>query len=504
MMTDEKTKLAIAIARAKAAQGARTPEMEANRQRAMAGDFYMGPERGFITEQEASVGQPTQATAAARSVLQGSMLGYGDEITAGLQSAMSNQSYKDAIAAERGRIKAGEEAFPKTTTTAEIGGAFLTPVPPVAKPATAIATGTAAGMLYASGKAEGGDRIDAAVSAAPESFLFSSGAVVAQKALGAIASKAKNFKLPATKARLARLQKIAPKLRARVQQFENNPTVFTAKAVRDAAYEAVDNSDFRFPKDQFDDAVSRIRSDMDSFKSGYVRGDTKAEAALSLLEKNAGRDMKLSEIDNVRKRLMKRWVKADDAEAETIMSMVGVIDDLIENSGGGDAMRAAREAHKTYMRLDFLEKAFEKAADRSSVTYAGGNQYNNYAKVFERILSNEKQSRMFTPEMLAFMRKAIDAPIGERTLRKLGKLSPDGNGMMLALSVIGGSVEPSTLAAFGAGALAKQKTDRAMMSRADQMLRLAAGIPLDAAAPFGGVSTNLATGAAVAGPMALE
>lgn len=487
-------------AEARRAQGVRTPEMQQNRERALAGDLYMGPEQGFVTDRQASVTPatpPSQFDTAVRSGLQGSMLGYGDEITGALRSAITpGLSYGDAVQSERALLSAGESAYPKTATAAEIGGAFLTPAPAVTSVPKAVATGTAAGMTYASGKADDGDRLGAAVSALPESFLFSAGAVAAQRAVAGGVNALKNAQLPSTKARLARLQKVSGKLRAMAQRFEQSPTVANARRVRDAAYDAVDRSPFRFTKAQFDDLVSRVEADMASPNSGYVPKDTKAEAALDLLHKNQGRDMKLSELDNVRKRLMKRWVKADDAEAETIMSMVREIDGLIDGGGGGDAMRAAREAHKTYLRLDHLEKAFEKAASRSSVTYAGGNQYNNYAKVFEKILSDPKQARMFTPEMLDFMNKAIDAPLSERLQRKLGKLSPDGNGLMLALSVIGGSVEPSTLAAFGAGAGAKALSDRTMLRKADDMMRLAAGLP---PVPVSATPGQISIGAAVAG-----
>lgn len=466
------------------------------------GDIYMGPEQGFISDEQARgmpANAPSRLDTVVRSGLQGSLLGYGDEVTAAIQSATTpGLSYGDAVSGERAKVAAGEERFPKTAVASEIAGAFMTPAPPVTSPAKAFATGAAGGMVYASGKADDGDRLGAAVSAAPESFLFSAGAIGAQSLIGKGMDAAKRLRLPANKQRLERLQKISGKLRGSVQRFETNPTVVNAKRVRDATYEAVDKSNFKFTKEQFDDALGEIYSYMQSPKSGYVKGDTKAEGALSLLEKNWGSDMKLSQVDDVRKRLMKRWVKADDAEAETIMEMVRQIDNLIDNSGGGDIMKAAREAHKTYMRLDFLEKAFEKAANRSSVTYAGGNQYNNYAKVFEKILSSEKQRRMFTPEMLEFMERAVSAPVSERVLRKLGKLSPDGNGLMLALSVIGGSVEPATIGAFGAGAAAKLKTDRAMMSRADDMMRLAAGLPIEQPAGSS-VSTGLATGSAVAG-----
>lgn len=408
-----------------------------------------------------------------RSFAQGQTFGYGDEIVGNLRALTSGNSPEYEVGMERARLAKGEEKYPTQSTLAEIGGAFAMPGAAAAKPSQAIALGTAGGMAYASGKAEGGgaERSTAAVNALPQSLLFSAGATTAQRLMSGALKK----------------------LAGRVQE---KPSTGSAKRLRDAAYDAVDNSGFRFTRQEFDDALTEVYRRLESPDSAYVKGDPKVERALKVLEKNWDRDLTLSQVDNVRKRLMKTWAAAGPDEADSIMDMVSVIDDLIENSGGGPTMQAAREAHKTYMRLDMLEKAFEKASNNTSVTGSGGNTYNNYARVFKNILSDERKARMFTPEMRQFMQKAIDTPASEAALRKLGKLSPDGNGLMLALSVIGGSIEPSSLAAFGMGAGAKAISDRKMLAHADDMMRLAAGLPPKAPTV---TPTQIPTAAAIAG-----
>lgn len=393
-----------------------------------------------------------------RSAAQGATFGYGDEIVGRLRAMTSGNSPEYEVGMERARLEQGEEQFPVQSTLAEIGGAIATPGAAVTSPAKAIGLGTAGGMAYASGKEEGGldERSTAAVNAAPESLLFSAGGVAAQRMLS------KGF------------QRL-------IKGVQEKPSSGALRTLRDRAYKAVDESGFTFTKEQFDKALSQVYAELDAPGSAYVKGDPKVERALRLVEKNWGEDLTLGQLDNVRKRLMKTWASAGPDEADAIMDIVGVVDDLIDNSGGGPIMQAAREAHKTYMRVDLLEKAFQKAENSTNVSGSGGNIYNNYGRVFKNILANEKQARVFTPEMRQFMQAAIDAPASEEMMRKLGKLSPDGNGLMLALSVISGSIEPSLFAVSGAGAGAKVLSDRKMAARVEDMMRLAAGMPVSQA-----------------------
>jgi len=63
----------------------------------------------------------------ARSAGQGLTFGFGDEITAGVRSVFSDDTYDDAVADERAKLAAFREQHPKTAYGTEIGTSLLVP-----------------------------------------------------------------------------------------------------------------------------------------------------------------------------------------------------------------------------------------------------------------------------------------------------------------------------------------------------------------------------------------
>ena len=408
--------------------------------------------------------------AAARSALQGQTFGYGDELVGGVTAALTGNSPEFETARERRRLAQGETDFPGQSMGAEIGGAVAMPGAVVKSAPAAVAAGTAAGTAYASGKAEGGleERSTAAIRELPSSLFFSAASVPAQRLLSRFA-------------------------RGKVKR----PSADVLRVEKNAAYKAVDQSGFRFSEDEMLDLAAGIEKRLADPSSPYVRGDTVTERAFALIEKNLGGEKTISEVDALRSRLLKRWSRADGPEQDAIMDMVAAMDDLIETkAGASEVLGTAREAYKKYMRVDFLEAAFQKAADNTQVTGSAGNIYNNYGRVFKNILNDPKQRRMFTEEQQEWMRAAMGTTLPEDVARKIGKLSPDGNGLMLALTAIGGAIDPTLIAVGGAGAAAKMVADRKMIDRVDDILGIAGGV--QPRAPIG-TPTQLPGVAAVAG-----
>ena len=413
-----------------------------------------------------------------RSGLQGVSAGYGDEAVGQAYSLLSGNSPAFEQEKERRRVELGDETYPVQSALSEIGGALAMPATAIKSIPAAIGLGTASGMAYASGKARPGERIDAAKDAAVPSAIFSALAVP--------------------------IQRIAQKgVRAVFNSAQKRPTLGALKAARDTAYKAVDESTFQFSADDYDGVLTRIYSDLADPTGPYVKGASKkTDAALNIIERNWGDGIPLTKVDNIRKSLWKIWKSADDDEATSILRMINAIDDMVDNAPGATPIvEAAREANKTFKRVEFLQAEFDKAARNTQVTGSGGNIYNNYARVFKNILNNPNKSRNFSGEQLAFMQKAIDTNIGDDMLRKLGKLSPDGNGLMLALNVIGGSIDPKLWAVGGLGGAAKALSDRAMGNKVDDVLSIAAGAPVRIP---GSTPSNFPGAAAIGGLLATE
>lgn len=415
-------------------------------------------------------GRPMEAV---RSVTQGMTAGYGDEMTAGITSMLSGNSYGYERGMEQARLDKGEEAHPWQSAIAEIGGALAVPGATMTSIPKAIAAGTGMGMLYGSGKAKPGEsRAGEAAAAFGPSLVASTIAAPAQFWLSKVAN---------------RLFKGAQK----------RPTLATLSAAEKQAYKEVSQSGFRFSKVDYDDMLSGIYQKMDDPASPYVKGMTKPESALRFIEKNWGDEMTLEQVDNVRSRLWKFWNSADPVEETVILDMIQSMDDMIDaQAGATPLLQAARQASKQRRGLEYLEEAFKKAERNTSVSGSGGNKYNNFGRVFRDILNNDTKRRMFAPEAIKAMEAAIQPGREQELLRKLGKLSPDGNGLMLMLNTIGYHIDPSLLGMGAVGAGAKIAADRKQAKAVDDILGIVAGAP--PAVP-GAASTAVQGAAAVGG-----
>jgi hypothetical protein len=142
-----------------------------------------------------------------RSVVgQGMLLGWGDEAFARARS-IGGEDYETALEDERAKVKQFGHENPLTATVGEIGGGFLTPgMGVLAKPAAttigAIWQGAKLGMgfgaVHGAGSAEGdvADRVEGAGKGAAFGTVLGGAAPVATRAVGALATKAKDAIMP--------------------------------------------------------------------------------------------------------------------------------------------------------------------------------------------------------------------------------------------------------------------------------------------------------------------
>jgi hypothetical protein len=132
--------------------------------------------------------------------------------------------------------------------------------------------------------------------------------------------------------------KVFRKLSAKAPSIEN------LRAAKTAAYSAADNAGITFTGAE----MSKLESDVKAAlaQTNYVPGtDTQTDATLKLLERWAGKDMKLGQLDKLRQDLYRR-VKAAPNEVG-IYEAIDAIDTLIaSNSSADDLMTAARIASR--------------------------------------------------------------------------------------------------------------------------------------------------------------
>ncbi len=255
---------------------------------------------------------------------------------------------------------------------------------------------------------------------------------------------------------------------------QKQPTLTALKSAKRVAYRAVDASGETFSGDD----MTRLHQTVsDAFDAGhYVEEvDNASRAVLKVLERRSGKDTTLSQLDGIRQSMWARYRSAKDQPQ--ILDAIKALDDVIEErAGASELMGAARAANSRFAKYQLLDDAFQKAADQTASTGSGGNILNKYRQAVTGIVNNPNKARWFSQEELGVMREFIHGSVSENALRKIGKLSPNGNGLMMALHVFGGiQTGGATLPVMVAGSGAKSLADRSAMKGAEKVKSMLAG-----------------------------
>lgn len=413
---------------------------------------YFPNDQGQLTSRELIKGhtKPSRFDAVGQGYLDGYTLNSMDEIQGATQG-------RYAMEKTRARQDVNRESYPGLTATGTLMGYVGSPVNQILpgtgtiKGATAVAAGT--GAVDAGMRAEGdiAERGKDALTGGVTSALF-----------GAALSSA--FKGGESAVRsLYRAKNKAPTLK----QLKNKKT---------AAYLAVDRSGERFTHDE----ITRLAMDaLDIAKNEGIDqvADPQTTAAINNLVRLAenGNDIPLSQFDRtIVRNLWKRYDQSKGTEV-SILDVMRKVDDLLSTKAEGSAlMKTARAENSKFMKAKLLETAFKHAdLDTARSNDGTGGLINRYKAAVVRILKNEKESKFFSPEELKAMENFVFADTSETVLRRIGKLSPNGNGLMAALNVAAIASDPSFLGLTAAASGAKVLTDRTAVSGAralrDQM-----------------------------------
>lgn len=425
----------------------------------------------------------SRARAALSGAAQGATFGYSDELAGAVAAGGAlltggdpGQAYQDATSRARGMINADAEAYPGTTVAANIAGAVGTglaaPLKAVTSVRGAATLGAGTAALDASGRADGSleDRALDAVKAAPVGFLFS----------GAVSA----------------LGKSVPKfVRTAFARAEQRPSLEALKAAKNRAYAAVRRSGEVFDETETTELGVKI---LDLAGDVYADADPQATAVLKMVEKRAGKVLDLNELDKLRQSL---WARYNRGNEPVIIDMIGEIDALISSrAGSSELMAAARDANARYSKATLLEGAFRRARLQTAATGSGGNILNKYKQAVVSIITKPHEAKWFSADELKLMEDFVYGNRTENALRKLGKLSPNGNGLMTALNVYAASVDPTLLAITGGASVAKNRADISGMRGSDRLVdAMATGIippppqptRLNALASTSGVGANL-------------
>lgn len=402
-----------------------------------------------------------------RSLVQGVTFGFGDEL-AGLSYGLGRkaggakeplaQLAKEGTQLERGALQQYQAEKPVESAAMEMAGGLLSPAniagaPAAVTPANPMLraglAGAVSGAAYGAGAGEGGikQRAENAAEVAIPSALFGSASQGVLQLVGRGG------------VRVARA----------FDRSLQAPTLDNLREAKTIAYRVADQSGTAFNKSD----MTQLFVDADDIARSlnYVpEVDTQTAASLKVLENYADKDVSLGQLDKLRQSLWTRY-NASKGSEPAIAGMIDKIDELIASvPATNDLMTAARLANSRYKKAELLQNAFEKAELQTAATGSGGNILNKYKQAVTSIITNPKQAKWFNDQELSAMDDFIRGGFGQNALRLMGKLSPSGNGLMLALNIGAIAADPSMALATAVGAGSKALSDTSGAAGAQRLI----------------------------------
>lgn len=251
------------------------------------------------------------------------------------------------------------------------------------------------------------------------------------------------------------------------------PTVDSLQRAKNAAYKLVEDSGVTIPAQRIQKLLSDSRSFLNFDTSYLPETSPNTEGSMKLIEALTDRDITLSQLDKVRQGISRQYRK--DMEEVQNLSLIDLIDDLIEElDDGSELMAAARVANSRFKKAELIDLAFDKAETSAASTGSGGNIQNRYKQVIRSILVDQNKIKFFSEAEQRVMRDMIEGDALENVMRLVGKLDPSSGGLMLSLNVGAAIADPTYLLAGGAGSLARSTAEQSTMDRAARLFETAA------------------------------
>lgn len=423
--------------------------------------MFINPQTGQMTSRELLRGNvaANPAEAAAAGYMQGYALSSVDE-AAGAAGYLEGGPEMANFRREQARagFEGAQEQHPALYTAGRIVGAITNPVtrmfPATTVPGAAVAAGTE-GALDSFGNSEGGFKERITDSAKGGAISFITGGATAGLLKGLSRGKQALF-----------------------NRGQTRPSVGTLQQFKNSAYADVRKSGFRFSEDDMTAQLQRLqrkaktsRWDLDEVSEV----DKPAFDAMRVLERRIGlnRPVSLDMLDKTRQKL---WDIYNRTDHPFVLEAIGEIDETISRAAGAnEVMEVARLANSRFAKAQLLENAFHKAQLQTASTGSGGNILNKYRQAVTRIITTPREAKWFSPEELELMEQFVMGNNAENALRRIGKLSPGGNGLMTALNVYAASVNPAMLGITGAATAAKGAADKSAMRGSERILDAVSG-----------------------------
>lgn len=245
------------------------------------------------------------------------------------------------------------------------------------------------------------------------------------------------------------------------------PTVQSLKAEKNYAYDQVKNSGQGFNVSETQDMVNKaVRSAFD--KGAFSATDDATMEAVNLLEGLRGQSINLAQHDKLVRKLGKIYNKAKDQPE--ILTMIKSMDDsLAAKAGSENVVKTARAANAKYAKAMLLEKEFGKI-QRKVDSGAPVDAVSRYKSSISKILENPNKVKFFSPDEVTAMNNIVKGSLPQSAMNVVGKLAPNGNGLMTYLNIATAYINPAFLGLTAASGVSR-KISRSQIKSATKQLQ---------------------------------
>ncbi len=250
------------------------------------------------------------------------------------------------------------------------------------------------------------------------------------------------------------------------------PTADDLRAAAQAAYQRADDAGVMYSPQATQRMADTLRDQFADF--GYHPAlQPKAGVALNEIDRLSGQNATLKGLDTARKIAGNAFDPTNRASNALSAKIAGGIDDLIANpqagdilsgdaAGAADALSEARGLYSQSRKLDLVQSLLGRGEANAAASGSGGNVENATRQQLKRILTDASKSRGFTDTEMQAVRNAVFGTPAQNTLRLVGKLSPEGNGLMAMLHLLGGAATAGHTLPIAAVGMAAKRGAEAM------------------------------------------
>lgn len=268
-----------------------------------------------------------------------------------------------------------------------------------------------------------------------------------------------------------------------LQPSTNAPALDEIEGMKNEAYQLADSLGVQYTPDSFANMVAKIEQRLVSEGIDPVLHQRATRNLKRIQDRVGDQPLTMQELDKIRQ-FTRRDVIASgapgqsDGEKRLGMIVIDEIDDFIESgtgaigqSGqqGSEAIRRARALNSVWRKSQALSDAVEAAQLRSASTGSGGNFENALRQEIRKIYQNPKKVAGFNEAERAAMKKVIEGDATQNVLRNVGKLSPQGNGLMAALGIGTTAANPWLAPVWIAGMGAKHMAQKGIRNSFDDL-----------------------------------